>query len=118
MDEKQIAVLKRAIEYFGVNFQLGMATEECAELIQAINKLKRKGVFNGNSIQKPCQEMNLKQISVYNNLCSEVADCKIILAEMELMLCKETIQISVNRKIDRLEKEINELEKVDNQINN
>ena len=35
-------VLKRAIEKYGVLAQMDMATEECAELIQAINKLKRK----------------------------------------------------------------------------
>lgn len=100
--DKQSKVLRQAINKFGVNSQLDMAVEECAELIQAINKLKRAGLIS-NIIEKPSENMDIKKINAYNNLCSEVADVKILIHQLELILCKDRIQISVDRKIDRLE---------------
>ena len=38
---KQQEILKQAISQYGIGAQLDMAVEECAELIQSINKLKR-----------------------------------------------------------------------------
>lgn len=42
-DEKEL--LKNCVKAWGVNSQLDMMVEECAELIQAINKYKRKQTF-------------------------------------------------------------------------
>lgn len=99
--EEQSKVLKNAIQTYGVGHQLAMATEECAELIQAINKLKRSGLV-AYHITKPNPGMDLKSIEAYNNVCSEIADVKIMLEQLEIMLCKERVQISVDRKIERL----------------
>jgi hypothetical protein len=41
-------------------------------------------------------------------LCGEVADVKIMIAQLELMLDAEYIKISVDRKIERLKKRLNE----------
>ncbi len=42
MDEKRTAeVLEKAIEHYGAEAQLGVAQEECAELIVALSKWKR-----------------------------------------------------------------------------
>jgi NTP pyrophosphatase (non-canonical NTP hydrolase) len=38
----QLKVFNQAIDKFGRNNQMDMAVEECAELIKAINKYKRK----------------------------------------------------------------------------
>lgn len=35
-------IYKKAVEKWGVNDQLDQTTEECAELIQSLNKFKRK----------------------------------------------------------------------------
>lgn len=50
---------------------------------------------------------NIKYSLAYFNLCSEVADMKIMLAQIELMLDSEAIQISIDRKIERLANKIN-----------
>lgn len=105
MTHEQIEVLEKAISKYGTRSQLDMAVEESAELIQAINKLKRSGLVE-HTITKPSWWMELKEIRAYNDLCSEVADVKIMLAQLELMLCKERIQISVDRKISRLERRL------------
>lgn len=113
-NKMRIEVLKRAIEKYGVLAQMDMATEECAELIQAINKLKRK---TPNSILDkrlpkgtkslltiaPHENTSLSYSQAYFGLCSEVADVKIMVAQLELILSKEAIDLSVERKIDRLE---------------
>lgn len=107
MTEEQISVLEQAIYKYGIGLQLDMAVEECAELIQAINKVKRAGIV-AYHITKPNQGMETETVMKYNNLCSEVADVKIMMAQLELMLDSETIQLSVDRKIERLKSRINE----------
>lgn len=101
-------VFEKAIKQFGVANQLEMVVEECAELIQAINKAKRKGIVKEWGISAPSQECGMEQINAYNNLCSEFADVKIMLAQLELMLRPDFVQISYERKIKRLEKLLND----------
>lgn len=57
------------IEKNGEDYQLGMAMEECAELIQAINKWKRNG----------------KMITKMDNLLEEIADVEIMLDQLKLI---------------------------------
>ena len=102
MTEKQKEILEQAISQYGTCAQLDMAVEECAELIQAINKLKRLGLVSYH-VTKPNASMDIKCVNAYNNLCSEIADVKILIHQLELILCKERIEISVDRKIDRLQ---------------
>ena len=85
-----------------------MAVEECAELIQAINKIKRsftideiKNIKNGNHIFKSTEDA-----LVYNNVCSEIADVKIMLYQLEKIFDKNNIQIAEERKLIRLEENI------------
>jgi len=98
-EQKQIWAL--ALEKFGTTAQLDMAVEECAELIQAINKIKRADIVRYH-ITKPNASMLLKSVNAYNNLCSEIADVKIMLAQLEMMLDPERVEISLDRKISRL----------------
>jgi NTP pyrophosphatase (non-canonical NTP hydrolase) len=107
MNEEQVSVLEQAIQKYGIGQQLDMAVEECAELIQAINKVKRAGIV-AYHITKPNQGMDMKTVLKYTNLCGEVADVKIMIAQLELMLDAEYIKISVDRKIERLKKRLNE----------
>jgi hypothetical protein len=111
-------VLERAITTYGVHAQMDMATEECAELIQAINKLKRKtpksvldrNLSSGNKhlfCIPPHEHTDVAYSQAYFGLCSEVADVKIMLTQLEMILSKEAIDLSVERKIDRLEERLN-----------
>jgi NTP pyrophosphatase (non-canonical NTP hydrolase) len=105
--EQQNEILSQAIETFGINNQLDMVVEECGELIQAINKVKRSRI----SLEKqviPSNQNYINDTFTYFNLCSEVADVKIMLMQLELILNKEAIDISVERKIKRLEKRMNQ----------
>lgn len=78
--------LKSAIKKFGIQNQQDMVIEECAELIQAINKYRRKG--NGEGL---------------SNLCEEIADVEIMLAQLRIMLnADEVIDGIKQSKIKRL----------------
>lgn len=104
MTDKQKDILAEAICEFGFESQMDMCIEECAELIQAINKLKRsKFTIYGGKIPINATQ---KQTKSYFDLCSEVADVKIMIAQMEMMLNKEVIDISFDRKIERLANKI------------
>jgi NTP pyrophosphatase (non-canonical NTP hydrolase) len=101
-------VLESAIQFYGISNQLDMAVEECAELIQAINKIKRsftideiKNIKNGSHIFK-----NTQDALVYNNVCSEIADVKIMLYQLEKIFDKKNIDIAEERKLIRLEENI------------
>lgn len=73
-------------EYYGKEPQLGMAQEECAELIQAINKVRRKGETKD---------------AIYH-LAEEIADVRIMCAQlMHLYRIVGSVTIISNRKLDR-----------------
>lgn len=96
-------ILKQAIKKYGASAQIDMAVEESAELIQAINKLRRRGGISFEGVIQPSVATDVKYSELFFNLCSEVADVKIMIAQMELMLNKEAIDLAVERKIQRLE---------------
>ena len=100
------SILKDAIAKYGELNQMDMVIEECAELIQAINKLKRSGGINNLGVRHPSPNTTIEYSQLFYELCSEVADVKIMLAQMELMLSKEAIDLSVERKINRLKNKI------------
>ncbi|MCO5252574.1 MAG: hypothetical protein M9949_14295 [Candidatus Kapabacteria bacterium] len=105
MTPEQKTILKNAIKQFGVPEQLDMAIEECAELIQAINKIKRWKLVFPIHIKKPTYDT--RQVLAYHTLCSEVADVKIMMAQLEIMLDSEIIQTCLDRKIERLNNKFN-----------
>ena len=70
-------VYKRAFDLYGGDHQLTIATEECAELIQAITKIKRG---------KPN----------WDNLIEELADVRIIVEQVEMMF---DIALDVQQRI-------------------
>lgn len=66
-------------DYYGYEAQSNQLIEECAELIQAINKHKRV-MHNGQSVN-----MTLKES--INNLSEEIADVEIMLEQVKYLLC-------------------------------
>ncbi len=79
-------ILERATSQNGALNQSDMMIEEAAELIQAINKMKRVGGLTKDGVIVPVDSDSIKYNLTYNNLCSEVTDCRILTAQMVSML--------------------------------
>jgi hypothetical protein len=83
-------VIKAVIEKNGCIEQIDMIHEEFGEFMQAINKVKRMGgMLEGETIAKPHKETSVKYSLMYFGLCAEVADVKIMLSQLEFMMCSD-----------------------------
>jgi len=79
-------ILNRAIEWYGAENQENMCIEECAELIQAINK-KHRG--------EP------------HNIAEEIADVEIMLEQLKIInCCRADVNTIKTKKIMRLEERL------------
>ena len=79
-----VEILKAAIKTFGAEHQENMCIEECAELIQAINK-KHRG--------QP------------HNIPEEIADVEIMLEQLKLInCCRADVERKKQEKLQRLAK--------------
>lgn len=84
------ALYSQAKEKWGVNNQMDMVIEECAELIQAINKFKRNRT-----------DLTLKY------LFGEIADVEIMVEQLkEILQNNQAINDIKNEKLKRLEQRI------------
>ena len=90
-------VLKRAITTYGKEEQMMMMVEEAAELIQAINKVRRA-------------KNDAEDIRAMEHLAEEVADCFIVLMQMKLMVCKKRVDEILNYKMNRLKENLDKQE--------
>lgn len=86
---KKSEIYKTTIKKWGVEFQIDMMIEECAELIQALQKYKRGTSF--------------KTIS---NMYEELADVEIMSEQMRIVFSSTTIDFEKERKIRKLETRI------------
>ena len=84
-----IDIYKKAVDHFGCNAQLDMAVEECAELIQAIQKYKRG-----------CT------LPVLNNIHEEIADVEIMLSQLRIIFNTDAIDKAKEHKLKRLNAKI------------
>ena len=69
-------------DYYGKESQLGMAQEECAELIQAVSKIRRKGETK----------------DAIDHLAEEIADVRIMCEQLTKLF---NLDFAVARKIDQ-----------------
>lgn len=86
MTKSQIAKCKQIAEAYGISHQLDILCEECAELIQAVSKVRRE-VPNADDM-----------------LADELADVSIMIAQIiSLMDDDDTtkLNIIINAKLDR-----------------
>ena len=73
-------------DHYGKEPQLGMAQEECAELIQAISKVRRKGETK----------------DAIDHLAEEIADVRIMCAQLEeLFGVRASVALRMHQKLDR-----------------
>ena len=99
MEEKTkeyAAVLEENIRENGVAFETVIAMEECAELIQAISKVKRYG-FVGE---------------YKDNLIEEIADVNIVVLELMMLfdISNDDIAEFIDSKIQRIKKRLDKTE--------
>jgi NTP pyrophosphatase (non-canonical NTP hydrolase) len=95
MNKQELKIMKQAIEKYGVNNQMAKVQEECAELIQAISKLKRSG--NSDHPGRTAK-------AAMNKLYEEVADVQIMLDQIKLMYPSNAYDTIRTEKLARLEK--------------
>lgn len=96
MTKEQEAVLKRALDYYGIDNQLTKAVEEMAELTKEICKLKIAGKdFNGADL-----------IRAKQHILEEKADVYIMLMQLDLYFGESLAYIDA--KIARLKERMDE----------
>ena len=80
-------------EYYGLENQMSVAQEECAELIQALSKLRRAGVANPHGTA---------YIAARSHVVEEMADVSILLKQLtHLLECDELLKFMITQKLDR-----------------
>ena len=81
-----VEILKEAINIYGIENQENMCIEECAELIQAINK-KHRGLKH--------------------NIPEEIADVEIMLEQLKIInRCRARVEEIKQKKLQRLSREV------------
>ena len=78
--------IRTIARHYGKEPQMGVAQEECAELIQAISKIRRKG----------------ETVETLDNLVEEIADVSIMCAQLEeLFGVRASIAWRMHQKLER-----------------
>lgn len=95
MNRWELKILRQVIDKFGIDYQLAIVQEECAELIQAISKLNRAG-----SSDHPGRTAK----AAMNNLMEETADVQIMLDQIRIMYPSKAYDTIRTQKLARLEK--------------
>ncbi len=104
MEINKEKITKDAIDTFGIENQFDMVFEEFGELIQALNKIQR--IFTVEQLVEiksgNFKFDNYKVALTYCDMCSEIADAKIMIRQLEHIFSNDHINISEERKLIRL----------------
>lgn len=101
MDRNISQLNKEIAVYYGYDTQSNQLIEECAELIQAINKYRRVK-FGGQPVAVD------KKATVVENIVEEIADVEIMLEQLKYLLSITTEELNtikqykINRIIERM----------------
>ena len=97
--EEYAAVLEENIKENGVALETVVAMEECAELIQAISKVRRYGFIG----------------QYKDNLIEEIADVSIVIREIMMMfgIADDDIAEFIDSKIQRIKKRLDKTEYIE-----
>ncbi len=90
----EISLGKKAVEFYGSDYQIDICIEECAELIQALCHYKRK-------------RSNKEEV------CEEIADIYVALLSARQIFPEETIDDLFEKKSERLLRRIQSKKKVE-----
>lgn len=92
-ETERFQIYEAALDKWGLDLQINMVSEECAELIIALNKWRRG---------KP-GTVDLRTIA------EEIADVRIMLEQMELAFkCAKLVEVLTNDKIRRLKHRVSD----------
>jgi NTP pyrophosphatase (non-canonical NTP hydrolase) len=88
-EEKQVAVMKTALDYWGLQAQVDQTVEEMAELIVALHKHAKRVSGRGT----------------LDDVLDEIADVEMMLAQMRLTfgIDDDTLRERIDRKMAKLE---------------
>jgi NTP pyrophosphatase (non-canonical NTP hydrolase) len=89
LNHTHFLVLNQAIKTYGDQSQIEMMIEECAELIQALQKLKRKDTEE-----------------VRDHICEELADVELVIFQMRQVFNSDRIDDWQVIKVDRLKERL------------
>lgn len=100
ISKDQQVVLKQVISTWGIDAQHDMAIEEMSELTKAILKFRRAKTYE-------------QKIECENNIIEEIADVKIMIAQLEMMFVDggidaPLVQEIIDSKIKRVEQKLNQ----------
>ena len=92
MNAKQEKICSSILNHYGLENQLGICQEECAELIQALSKYVRLKKAGYNEIER-----------TKNNITLEIADVLIMIQQIKegLNISDEELNYMINFKLDR-----------------
>lgn len=90
MDQIQTDKVETIVSSYTYEQQREIFVEECAEAIQAVQKVKRAAEISAERYTK-----------VTDELVSEVADVLIMAQQMRLYLGSEKVDTAINYKLDR-----------------
>lgn len=101
--------IEKIANHYSFDLQSRQLSEECAELIQVVNKYYRfrKGLITKDAIVSSVQDSNM----LIQNIVEEIADVEVILDEIKYQLninpdAIEQIKVKkVNRQLERIKKE-------------
>lgn len=86
--------IKEIADKYGMFAQIGQTTEECAELIQSLNKYKR--------VLHVGQATNISETEAIDNICEEIADVSIMIEQMIYLFgVEDTVQEIYEKKLER-----------------
>lgn len=88
MNSGERAEIVQKLANNGIWEQLFQLQEECGEVVRAVNRLRRK---------KP---------RAYAELCTEIADLKIMLLQMEILLDNDIVTKKMDEKFSRIKERI------------
>lgn len=101
--------IKKIANHYGFAKQSRQLSEECAEVIQAVNKYHRfrESKTTRDEILSSTGDSNM----LIQNIVEEIADCEIMLEQMKILLninseaIEEIKKFKVDREIKRIKKE-------------
>ena len=97
MTEEQKKKVREIAAHYGMDTQSGKAVEECAELIVAIEHMKKK------------RWLPQDELAALVNLAGEIADVRIMCEQLAYLhgieeVVKEQIEYKISRQLSRMEK--------------